>query len=60
MIIMKVGIVFYSSKWSWKIVDYEYGRQIPYLASNLKYFFIYEEKNFLMENPIQKNLFTLG
>ncbi len=22
--------------------------------------FIYEVKNFLMENPIQKNLFTLG
>ncbi len=49
MLNMKLRIVFYSSKWSWKIIDYEYVRQIHYLAPNLKYSFIYQGENFLGE-----------
>ncbi len=54
MLIIKVVITFYSSKWSWKVIDYEH------LAPSPKHSFsINEMKIFLMENPTLKKLLLL-
>ncbi len=53
MLIMKVGIVFHSSKWSWKIIDYEYGTQIPYLAP--KFFHLWSEKFSYGKSYLKRN-----
>ncbi len=60
MLIMAVGIVFYCSKWSWKIIDYEYGCQIPYLASNFEIFIHLWSEKFLYEKSYTKNLIYFG
>ncbi len=54
MHIMKIGIMFCSSKWRWKIINCEYESQTFYCALNPKHSLTYGKKNFFMENPIQK------
>ncbi len=53
-----VRAMFYSSKWSRKIVDYEYGPQTPY-SSPKSEIFPHKKENFFMGNPVQKKKMCL-
>ncbi len=55
MVIMNVRIMFYSSKWSWKIVDYEYRPQTPYFAPTSEIFPLLWNEKFSYGKSYAKN-----
>ncbi len=60
MLITQVGVVFYSSNWSRKILDYKYGREIPYLARKFEIFLHLWSEKFSMEILYKKKLVHFG